>query len=56
MVTFDPCTVSGHSWAIAIAAFFLIRGYFIIHQAVFFTPKLKNAVTKSITKISFLLT
>ena len=37
VVTFDLCTESGHSRAIAITAFFLIWGYFSIHQ-VFFTP------------------
>ena len=36
-VTFGVYTESGHSRAIAIAAFFLIRGYFIIHQVIF-TP------------------
>jgi hypothetical protein len=48
-VTFDLCTELGYCWAILLAAFFLIPGYFII-QVVFFRPwglqNTKNAFYK----------
>jgi hypothetical protein len=42
VVTFDLCTELGYCWVIAVAAFFLIWGYFSTHQVVFRPWGLQN--------------
>jgi hypothetical protein len=42
VVTFDLCTGKGHCWARVVAAFFLIWGYFSIHQVIFTPWGLQN--------------
>jgi len=42
VVTFDLCAELGYCWVIAVAAFFLIWGYFSTHQVVFRPWGLQN--------------
>jgi hypothetical protein len=42
VAAFDTCTELGHCWVKAVAAFFLIWGYFSTHQVVFRPWGLQN--------------